>query len=625
MKNQFFKKIGAVCLASSLFVVSAFASCGKKEDPFVWETVPPESVAIGAELLFRNYIEVEDDAIYTLYVKVNDGEFVKQNTLVYVCRNAAEYSFKIERNKNGDRNVLVTEITVLPNAPAFNTPNVVSVTEVGARRTYNALLNVANLTVTPAELQDSILFKSVDVNYLGVPTAETNPVMEETITLDEAATNYTFARAGIYTFHLEASNVAGTAETTLTVNAYAPTQETKAEISYNAEEKLLTWNAVENATAYRVWVGESYVDVQDTSYSFIEKADGEYAVKVVPVYNGVYMTTAVQDFIADVGVVRTPLALETKNYSVSWTKKAFAIGYDVYENGTLAASYDENAREHTLKGNYVSDDQVQVKVLAKFSDGTTTEDSVKTISYGTVTLGAIDGTKANYTFKPVSNIEYIELEGTNKNNFVMLEFTGKNIPNVAFRAEKGFSELTCPSDKILDDAGNTIENPNKRAEWSPAGIFYYSSAPGNKNNLWVVRGFSANAGRMDGNTAISGLGISSMSDEKRYLLIYGYEVIDGDVNSSIQTTALLYSIAGDNTLTLEKEVSQTITSKSHQLNGNKIVLYGNIWATTGEADQTIKSVTFKHYQPSDTLAGLINGMKDDNPYKAQLKALNDVE
>ena len=618
MNNKFLKKIGAVCLASSLFVVSALSGCGKDEEPFVWETRPPESVAIGAELLFRNYIEMEDDAVYTLYVKVDDGEFVKQNTLVYVCRNAADYSFKLERNKNGDTDVLVWDVTVLPNAPTFNTPSVVSVTEVGAKRTYNALLNVADLTVTPAELQDSILFKSVDVTYLGVPTEEEPPVMEETITLDESATNYTFARAGIYTFHLEASNVAGTAEATLTVNAYDPTQETKAELSYNAEEKLLTWDAVENATGYRVWVGESYVDVQDTAYSFTDKADGEYAVKVVPVYNGIYLTTAVQDFIADVGIVRTPLPLETKNYTVSWTKKAFAIGYDVYENGTLVASYDENAREHSLKGNYETDDQVSVKVLAKFSDGTKTEDSVKTISYGTVTLGAIDGTKANYTFKPVSGIEYIELEGTAKNNFVMLEFTGQNVPNVAFRAEKGFSELTCP-----EQTSSTYEG---RPEWSAAGIFYYSSAPGNKNNLWVVRGFNYSIGTMDGHTQLDGLGIASMSDEKHYLLIYGYEVIDGDSDSSITTTVLLYSVAGDNTLTLEKEISQPIKSKSHLLKeNNKIVLYGNIWATAGETDQTIKSITFKHYQPSDTLAGLINGMKDDNPYKAQLKELNDVE
>jgi hypothetical protein len=116
-----------------------------------------------------------------------------------------------------------------------------------------------------------------------------------------------------------------------------------------------------------------------------------------------------------------------------------------------------------------------------------------------------------------------------------------------------------------------------------------------------------------------------MSDEKRYLLIYGYEVIDGDADSSITTTVLLYSISGDNTLTLEREVSMPIKSKAHALkDNNKIVLYGNIWATTGEADQTIKSVTFKHYQPSDTLAGLINGMKDNNPYKAQLQALHNV-
>ncbi|MBQ8657909.1 MAG: hypothetical protein IJ506_02140, partial [Clostridia bacterium] len=443
MKNKFIKKVSCILLGSSFFIASAFAGCDEeKQDPFAWAEEPPVSMSIGSEILFRNYIDLDDSATYTLYVSVDDGAFEKQNTLVYVCREAAEYSFKIERNKGGSKKSVTWDISVLPNAPAFNTPSAVSVKEIGAKRTYNALLNVADLTVTPAELQDSIAFKSVDVTYLGVPTAETDPVMEETITLDAAATSYTFARAGVYTFHLEAQNVSGKAETTLTVNAYDPTQaETKVVLDYNEEQKSLSWAAVDGATGYRVWVGESFTDVQDTAYSFSDKADGEYAVKVVPVYNDVYMTSAITNFTADVGIVRTPLALQTDNYTVSWAKKAFAIGYDVYENNTKVASYGADELEHTLVGEYNTDDQVAVKVLAKFEDDTTTEDAVATISYGTVTLGAIDGTLKNYTFKPVSGIEYIELEGTAKNNFVMLEFTGKNVPNVAFRAEKGFSEL----------------------------------------------------------------------------------------------------------------------------------------------------------------------------------------
>jgi hypothetical protein len=323
----------------------------------------------------------------------------------------------------------------------------------------------------------------------------------------------------------------------------------------------------------------------------------------------------VTDFTVDVGVVRTPLELKTKNYTVSWAKKAFAVGYDVYENDTKVASYGVDELQHSLVGKYNTDDQVKVKVLAKFEDSTTTEDSVATISYGTVTLGAIDGTMKNYTFKPVSNIEYIELEGTKKNNFVMFEFTGQNVPNVAFRAEKGLSELLCAEQKDTTYEG--------RPEWSAAGILYYASAPGNQNNLWVVRGFNYSLGQMDGHTAISDFGIKKMSEETHYLLIYGYEVIDGDAASSIKTTVKLYSVSGDNTVTLEKEASQVIGSKAHALKeNNKIVLYGNIWATNGESDQTIKSVTFKHYAPSDTLAGLIDGMRNDSPFKAQLKTLN---
>ncbi len=620
MKSKFVKKVSSVLLGSSFFIASAFAGCDSaKADPFAWAEEPPVSITIGSEILFRNYIDLDDSATYTLYVSVDDGEFEKQNTLVYVCREAAEYSFKIERNKGGSKKSVTWDISVLPNAPAFNAPSAVSVKEIGSKRTYNALLNVADLTVTPAELQDSIVFKSVDITYLGVPTAETDPVMEETVTLDETATSYTFARAGVYTFHLEAQNVAGKAETTLTVNAYDPAQtETKVTLDYNAEQKSLSWETVDGATGYRVWVGESFTDVQNTAYSFSDKADGEYAVKVVPVYNGVYMTSAVTDFTVDVGVVRTPLALKADNYTVSWVKKAFAVGYDVYENNTKVASYEANELEHALVGEYNTDDQVAVKVLAKFEDGTTTEDAVATISYGTVTLGAIDGTLKNYTFKPVSDIDYIELEGTAKNNFVMLEFTGKNVPNVAFRAEKGFSELLC-----LEQTDTSYEG---RPEWSAAGIFYYSSAPGNKNNLWVVRGFNYSLGQMDGQTKIDNWGIESLSEEKHYLLIYGYEVIDGDTSNSIQVTAKLYSVSGDNTLTLEKEISQVSSGKAHVLKeNNKIVLYGNIWATNGEADQTIKSVTFKHYTPSDSLAGLIDGMRDDSPFKAQLKALNGLD
>ena len=205
MSKKFLKKITTVFVAASLFVSTALSACGgkKDEDPFVWGIELPQNVSIGAEIFFRDYIELEDSAVYTLYVSVNGGEFVKQNTLVYVCKTAADYSFKIERNKGGDIDSIEWDVSVLPNAPTFNTAGVVSVTEIGEKRTFNAMLNVADLTVTPAELQDAIVFKSVDIQYLGVSTTETDPIMEESIALDASAKSYTFARAGIYTFHLE--------------------------------------------------------------------------------------------------------------------------------------------------------------------------------------------------------------------------------------------------------------------------------------------------------------------------------------------------------------------------------------------------------------------------------------
>lgn len=648
--KQLLKKFGTLLMIGVLFVSTILSACDKKkaeEDPFEWAKETPKTADIGDELNFNDYITKEDGATYTLYASYDSTEKEKQSSLVYAFTKAADYTFEIERTKNEKTASISCEISVLPNAPEFSTTKVVTA-EVGGTLTLANILNGSQIVVTPSDLQESIAFTTVDVTYATVNVEDEDAATTASESL-AGKTSYTFAKEGVYKFNVKATNKGGEATAQITVNAYDATKySAQVETEYEAEQKLLTWEEVTGATAYRVWVGNDAQTVTSAQLDLNSKADGEYTVKIVPVYTNVYYPSAILTETVYVGAVKTPLTLTREVNTVKWTARPFATSYTVTENGDSTTYETTDELAHTIKNTYSTDEQVTVTVVANFDDNTTTEVATMNISYGTVTLNAMkptDGsTYSNNLFKPTTGIQFVEFDGFTPASgnkvpptYFLVEFTGRNAPNFAMGAQKGFSELICPSDSV------GTEDPTYRAEWSKAGITLWNSKPGSSIELYVMRGFSGNAGNVDlslssswkrGGGDASKFGMANYEPNQKYVLLIGGELwtgddIDGWTNpgTALHLVAKLFTVDENSTLTLKESLDGVIASKGHALTATstKAVIYGNVISNSDQAqeDPTIDpaSITFKYWKPAGSIEALVNGMNDSSAYKAQLKTL----
>ena len=642
--KQLFKKFSSLLLIGVLFVSTILSACGDKkteEDPFAWDKEPPKTAKIGDELSFSDYITKEDDANYTLYVSYDSTEKEKQSALVYAFTKAADYTFEIERTKDKKTASISCEISVLPNAPEFSQTKAVTA-EVGATLTFANLINASQMVVTPSDLQEDIAFTTVDVTYATVSTSEAEPVLTASESLAEK-TSYTFAKEGVYTFNVKAANKSGEATGQIVVNVYDATKyAAKVETTYAAVEKTLSWTEVTGATGYRVWIGNDMQDVTTASLNLSNKADGEYTVKIVPVYTNVYYPSAILEETVYVGAVKTPLTLTREVNTVKWTERPFAVSYTVTENGeeTTYATTDELA--HTIKNTYNTDDQVTVSVVANFEDNSKTEVATMNISYGTVTLNAMKpttGTYSNNLFKPTTGIQFVEFDGftpTGKKiptTYFLVEFTGKNAPNFSVGAQKGYSELICPADSLGSN------DPNYRLEWSKAGITLWNTKPGSCHELFVMRGFSANNGAVDltlssgwkqGGGDAAEFGMYNYEANQKYVLLIGAEVFAGEISGwnndgcALHVVAKLYTVGENNVLTEKSSLDAVIPSKAHALTdtSSKAVIYPNVITNSDKGPENDPaSITFKYWKPAGSIADLVNGMSDTSAYKAQLKQL----
>ena len=643
--KQFFKRISSLVLIGVLFVSTLLTACAK-EDPFEWAKETPKTAKIGDELNFGDYITKEDDATYTLYVSYDSTEKEKQGALVYAFTQAADYTFEIERTKGEKKSSVSCEISVLPNAPEFGEAKAVTAT-IGDTLTFENLINASQMMVTPSDLQDKIEFTTVDITYATIATDVSEPVLTASEDLANK-TSYTFAKDGVYNFNVKAVNKGGEDTATITVAAYDETKyAAKVVTSYAAEEKNLSWTAVTGATGYRVWIGNDQQDVTSTSVSMAGKADGEYQVKIVPVYTNVYYPSAILEETVYVGAVKTPLTLTREVNTVKWTERPFAVSYTVTENGeeTTYATTDELA--HTIKNTYNTDDQVTVSVVANFEDNSKTEVATMNISYGTVTLNAMKPTTGTYStdkFTPTTGIQFVEFGGFTPvsgtkvpSTYFLVEFTGRNAPNFAMGATKGYSELICPSNSLASD------DPNYRLEWSKAGITLWNTKPGSAIELYVMRGFSSTDGKVDltlssswkqGGGDASKFGMANYEPNQKYVLLIGGEFWTGgnigswtDTGTAVHIIAKLFTVDEEGTLTLKDSLDAVVNGKGHSLTADstKAVIYGNVISNSTQAaeDPTIDpaSITFKYWKPAGSIADLVNGMGDTSAYKAQLKQL----
>jgi len=607
-------------IAVMLVAIIGFSAvaCGEKLSLSFKDDLP-KTVQVGTELKLRNYIEEDPEAVYVLYASYTDpntGEEIKdkkQSSMTFTFDLATVYNFKVEMIKGKKTATATASIEALPDAPAFLSVNRVRV-PLGQTRTFAEITASANILITPADLSDKIEFKSVTINKATFNNSQsTVPELVSSKDIAQTETTFTFTDEAEYVFDISATNKTGTAVNTLTVTTIdADKAKAKMEYEYDAEQRIMSWEAVENATAYRIEVEGQISIVTETEFSFTSYEDGEYDVNMYPVYGEKVYANAKASGIITVGVVRTPLTLSKENYTVTWAKRPLAIGYAVSENGGTPTNVDGNTFTYTLTGTYQTHYEVPVTVVALFEDSTTSEVSTIKIKYGTVTFEAWDlnnaGTTTNSNdIKAYSGIDAVVVGENLTDTFFMVEYTGKNVPNFAARAVDKYTSIT--EDDIT--AGRLWHNP---------GIFIYTSFLfGNEakaQHVYVTRGLCSSSGNNDGKGSIApnsseGIGgsITTMVDGTKYIMIIGFEVIGGSTNVS-RVTCYLMKVEGTS-VTKIFQSSLEAPSTSHNISGNKAVIYPAL------KTQKEKPITFTYYPAKATLVSVVND--STSPYKDAIK------
>ena len=622
--KQFYKWIATVLgVLFSMFSIVGCATKSSAKISFAWKETPPQEVTVGDELIFKDYLSEEEGATYTLYVSyenpVTEENITneKQSSLIYTLDYATVYTFKIERVLNGKTASLEATVEALPKAPAFTRPTQVSAS-VGETKSFEEIFTLSGIFVTPSDLTGKVKFKEVKIEKATYSATTEDSGLLETKTIADTESQFTFQYGAIYTFLVTAENKSGSANVNIVVSTVDESKmTTKTEISYDFRQKVVSWTAIEEATAYRVQFGNTKLNVTETTYSMANVEDGEYEVSIAPIYGDEIYTQSFASKLISVGMLKTALRLSCSNYTITWPERSFATSYKVTENGSETI-LSATELSYTLKGKYVTHEEVTVSVVAEMEDEGETASSVPatvTINYGTVFLKAIDATASANAYKEVSGIEFVEVSaGLTGNTWVMAEFKGKNAPNFAVRAVQGFSELTY--DK---------SNPY----WSNAGMMLMNSLVGEKTDkLYITRGFFA-CNSMNGAIDVRGYispvignenapGLRYLHDESEYIMLIGYEHdLIGYENGSenlCKITAIYFEVNSDGSLTKVFEDTTIATSAWKYLPGDKVIAYPNI-----SSEENSEGVTFTYYPAAETLAEIINNSTSKN--KANLKAL----
>ncbi len=626
MRKKFHKWFLAIFICIlGVFGFAACTSCSSAKDvAFEFSKEVPSSVQIYDEIYFKEYLKDEEGAKYTLYVSYTSpatGTAVtnqKQPTLVYTFNECATYTIKIERVLNEKTKTLSCEIEVLPPAPTFSAVDEVLVNK-DDTRTLEEILTAADCSVSPFDLQDDIRvvsLKMLPMTYLTTDT--TIDLTEKEISLTEGQSSFTFDKEAVYTFTLEAENVSGKATAQVVVKSYNVAHSTqKVELNYEAEDFLASWNGLEGATGYRVWVDDgSYTDSAQNEFDFTGYSDGAYELHVVPIYGTTIYPDSELTKSLYVGRDHSAIELTVGANTVSFEKRYFTSTYTVVENGieyTYTAQNEVNGiLTHTLQGTYTTDDEITVSVVANFDNGTKTEKSEKTFLYGLATLNKMDIFASNRTVKAFDGIESVVFDHSG-DTFFMVEFTGKNAPNFAVGAKKVVSNLTLASGT---------------SEWIDAGLMMWNSLIGNRRwGLHVTNGFHSGGGSIDlrDNYIIGeegkGPGLENFDDDTKYIMIVGYQkTATQELPYHGTVSVKIFTISEEGTLALAFEKSEGYNTVNHVPVGTKAVIYGNTTQEEGDS-YSPDSVSFKYWTPASNLNDLINGMKDTNAYKAQLKEI----
>lgn len=228
-------------------------------------------------------------------------------------------------------------------------------------------------------------------------------------------------------------------------------------------------------------------------------------------------------------------------------------------------------------------------------------------------------------------VQYKEFEmGESGNTWFMTEFTGKNAPNYAVRAVKGYSSWdgeytgSVAGYGTITKQGIMITNSNM---FSQVGIGVF------RGTMYMDESNGERGCMLANNDKGAGLlGMRYYNANTRYIQIIGYEL--GSGNAALMSTYLFSVDAEGAVALLAKVEQQSMDAATHVLGGTKAVIYGNVQVlahagadeTTLSAANNPDSVTFQYATPANSLVNLLKGVTDHYEYKDDIvTALNVTE
>ena len=219
-------------------------------------------------------------------------------------------------------------------------------------------------------------------------------------------------------------------------------------------------------------------------------------------------------------------------------------------------------------------------------------------------------------------VQYKEFEmGESGNTWFMTEFTGKNAPNYAVRAAKGYSSWdgayvewvsapVIPVGASVTKQGIMITNSNM---FSQIGVCAF------RGTSTMDTSYERGQILAPNDKGTTTLGMRYYNANTRYIQIVGYEHTTGN---SAKYTVYLFKVVDDG-IEVVANASVEDGSSWNALGGTKAVIYGNVQALAhAGADETTlseannpDSVTFQYATPANSLVNLLKGVTDHYEYK----------
>lgn len=217
------------------------------------------------------------------------------------------------------------------------------------------------------------------------------------------------------------------------------------------------------------------------------------------------------------------------------------------------------------------------------------------------------------------SVDFVEFNELGGDVWFITQFKGRNAPNYAVHADKGYSDWTEETAKTPASVAASGGKWDNNVDYFPFGTLIANSCENSWVGLGVYRGSNTSSSGSDkrgsvGNGAYTGM--YRYDDKAAYVQIVGYEHSTGTI------TTYLYKEESDKLV--EVDFSEKVIAAANSfVKGSTAVIYPNIGVTPTVTDEKYsaqgpKSISFTYEQPTDKLYDLIKGLSDDYAYKAQL-------